>query len=200
MARNALTPFGVAYGGWDPFMSLHREMNRLFDDVYRGGASSREGAGVQGAGELINARMNVSETDKEIRLSAELPGVDPQDVEITLDDNTLTIRGEKKFEQERGEAKENFHFVERAYGSFQRSLRLPFAVNPDEVRADFRNGVLTVIVPKNAQQQRSRRIQIGRGDQAAQAVDVGQERRDDPSGSEPDQRPSTGGDEQPLAH
>jgi HSP20 family protein len=200
MARNALTPFGGSYGEWDPFTSLHREMNRLFDDIYRGGSPARGGSGAQGAGELVNARMNVSETDKEIRVSTELPGVDPQEVEITLDDDTLTIRGEKKFEQERGGAKENFHFVERAYGSFQRSLRLPFAVNPDEVRADFKNGVLTVVVPKSAQQQRSRRIQIGQGDQAAQTVEVGQEPRDDQSAPAPDQRPSTGGDEQPVAH
>jgi HSP20 family protein len=68
--------------------------------------------------------MNVSETDKDIRITAELPGVSQEDVDVKLDDDVLTIRGEKKFEQEN--EKENFHFVERSYGTFQRSLRLPF--------------------------------------------------------------------------
>ena len=76
--------------------------------------------------------MNVSETDKEIRITAELPGVTEQDIEVSLDDDVLTIRGEKKFE--RKDDKENFHFVERSYGTFQRSLRLPYAVNSSRSR------------------------------------------------------------------
>jgi HSP20 family protein len=102
--------------------------------------------------------MNVSETDKEIRITAELPGVDQNDVDVSLDDDVLTIRGEKKFEQK--EEKENFHFVERSYGTFQRSVRLPFPVDPEQVNASFENGVLTVSLPKTAQQERSRKIQI----------------------------------------
>jgi HSP20 family protein len=104
----------------------------------------------------------VSETDKEIRITAELPGVTEQDIDVSLDDDVLTIRGEKKFE--RKDDKENFHFVERSYGTFQRSLRLPFPVDPDQVQASFENGVLTVTVPKTGRQERSRRIQLqGRG-------------------------------------
>ena len=99
--------------------------------------------------------MNVSETDKEIRITAELPGVDQNDVDVSLDDDVLTIRGEKKFEQK--EEKENFHFVERSYSTFQRSVRLPFPVDPEQVNASFENGVLTVSLPKTAQQERSRR-------------------------------------------
>jgi len=165
MARNPLTPIRSGFGmlgGSDPFLSLHREMNRLFDDVLRG--TGLPGAGqIQGSvSNLINASMNVSETDKEIRITAELPGVSEQDIDVSLDDDLLTIRGEKKFEQK--DEKENFHFVERSYGTFQRSLRLPFTVNPDQVQASFENGVLTVTVPKSGQQQRSRRIQVqGRG-------------------------------------
>ena len=75
-------------------------------------------------GTFVNASMNVSETDKEIRITAELPGVTEQDIDVSLDDDVLTIRGEKKFE--RKDDKENFHFVERSYGTFQRSLRLPY--------------------------------------------------------------------------
>ncbi|WP_457090143.1 Hsp20/alpha crystallin family protein [Microvirga sp. P5_D2] len=139
-------------------------MNRLFDDVFRG-AALPAAAGSQGQGDIgnfVNASMNVSETDKEIRITAELPGVTEQDIDVSLDDDVLTIRGEKKFE--RKDDKENFHFVERAYGTFQRSLRLPFAVDSEQVQASFENGVLTVTVPKTGRPERSRRIQVqGRG-------------------------------------
>jgi len=159
MARNPLTPFRSGFGmrgGSDPFLSLHREMNRLFDDVLRD--TRLPSAGQIGASNLVNASMNVSETDNGIRITAELPGVSEQDIDVSLDDDLLTIRGEKKFEQK--DEKENFHFVERCYGTFQRSLRLPFTVHPDQVQASFENGVLTVTVPKSGQQQRSRRIQV----------------------------------------
>src|SRR6478735_6989229 len=166
MARNPMTPFrpgGGLFPG-DPFLSLHREMNRLFDDVFRG-TSLPTASGSQGqsdVGAFVNASMNVSETDKEIRITAELPGVAEQDIDVSLDDDVLTIRGEKKFE--RKDDKENFHFVERSYGTFQRSLRLPYAVESEQVRASFENGVLTVTVPKTERQERSRRIQVqGRG-------------------------------------
>jgi len=162
MARNPMTPFRPGGGMFpgDPFLSLHREMNRLFDDVLRGGAlptaSGSQGQG--GVGNFVNASMNVSETDKEIRITAELPGVTEQDIEVSLEDDVLTIRGEKRFE--RKDDKENFHFVERSYGTFQRSLRLPYAVDSEEVQASFENGVLTVTVPKTGRQARSRHIQV----------------------------------------
>jgi HSP20 family protein len=166
MARNPMTPFRPGGGllPGDPFLSLHREMNRLFDDVFRG-AALPAASGSQGQGDVgafVNASMNVSETDKEFRITAELPGVTEQDIAVSLDDDVLTIRGEKKFE--RKDDKENFHFVERSYGTFQRSLRLPYAVESEQVRASFENGVLTVTVPKTERQERSRRIQVqGRG-------------------------------------
>jgi len=153
----SLTPFG----GSDPLLSLHREMNRLFDDVFRGSRSFAPPA-AQGGGTptTFNASMDVAETDKEVRVCVELPGVEEKDIDVTLDNDLLTIRGEKKFEQEKGDDKTNYHFVERGYGRFQRSLRLPYQVNPDEVKASFHNGVLTVTVPKSEQQARARRIQI----------------------------------------
>jgi len=175
MARNPMTPFrhgGGVFPG-DPFLSLHREMNRLFDDVFRGvGQPAATGSQGQGdVGTFVNASMNVSETDGEIRVTAELPGVSEQDIDISLDDDVLTIRGEKKFE--RKDEKENFHFVERSYGTFQRALRLPYAINPDQVQASFENGVLTVTVPKTGQQERSRKIQIQGG--RSQAAGSGSE-------------------------
>ena len=163
MARNPLSPSGFGGAGErgvgsDPFLSLHREMNRLFDDVLRGsfGVPSREGQAGQGG--TLMPHIDVSETDKELKICAELPGVTENDVEVTLNDDVLTIRGEKKFE--RTNEQENYHFVERSYGTFQRSLRVPYPVEPEQVQARFEHGVLTVTLPKAEQQQRSRRIQV----------------------------------------
>ena len=165
MALNPMIPFRSGGGMFpgDPFLSLHREMNRLFDDVFRG-AGLPAATGSQGQGDVgtfVNASMNVSETDNGMRITAELPGVSEQDIDIRLDDDVLTIRGEKKFE--RTDEKENFHFVERSYGTFQRSLRLPYAIDPEQVQASFENGVLTVTLPKTERQERSRRIQVQGG-------------------------------------
>lgn len=165
MARNPLAPFRSGFGGGDPFLSLHREVNRLFDDVFRSGVSGPTDDGDTG---FIPALINVSETDNELRVTAELPGVSPDEVDISLDDGVLTIRGEKRFEKK--DNRENYHFIERSYGSFQRSLRLPYATDPDQVQATFVNGVLTITLPKNKSQERSRRIQIqGRSGQGSPA-------------------------------
>jgi len=171
MVHNALSPFGGSYGR-DPFFSLQREMNRLFDDAFRGFGGLTASA-QQPTERIVEARMNVSETEKELRITAELPGVDEKDVEVTLDGDVLTIRGEKKFEQERGGDKASYHFVERSYGSFQRSLQLPYAVRSEDVSAEFNNGVLTLTLPKSEQQQRSRRIPIGGAGHSAQSQIAG---------------------------
>jgi HSP20 family protein len=163
MAQQSLVPFG----GEDPFLSLHREVNRLFDDVFRGSRSFAPRAQTASPS-VFSPSMDVAESDNEIRLCVDLPGVEEKDIDVSLDHDVLTIRGEKKFEQERGDKKENYHLVERSYGAFQRSLRLPFMANPDEVKASFDKGVLTVTVPKSAQQSRAKRIQI-QGGQAAGA-------------------------------
>ena len=165
MARNPLSPYrsgGLMGGGFgsDPFLSLHRDVNRLFDDLFRGTgqmptSSQREGA----EGGMLMPQMDVSETERELKICVELPGVSENDVDIRLEDDVLVIRAEKKFD--RKDEKENYHFVERSYGTFQRALRLPGQVNPDQVQARFENGVLTVTVPKSEQTERSRRIQIG---------------------------------------
>ena len=199
MARNPMTPLRLGGGmvPGDPFLSLHREMNRLFDDVFRGaGLPAATGSQGQGGGTFVNASMNVSETDKEIRITAELPGVTEQDIDVSLDDDMLTIRGEKRFE--RTDEKETFHFVECSYGTFQRSLRLPFAVNPDQVQASFENGVLTVTLPKTGRQERSRRIQVqgrGAGGQGTQNAQHSQGGRG--IGGEGEKQGKAGASEQP---
>ena len=99
-----------------------------------------------GRGFPLTPHMDVKETDKEIVVETELPGIDEKDVSLALKDGVLTIRGEKKHEHD--EEKENYRVMERRYGSFQRSLRLPDTVDEDKVEASFNNGVLKVSLPK----------------------------------------------------
>jgi HSP20 family protein len=148
----------------DPVFAIQREMNRLFDDVFRGfGVPAPANLGGAGLGNLMMPQMDVRETENEIRIAVEMPGVAPDEVEIQLDDDVLTIRGEKKIE--RKDERENAHFTERAYGTFQRILRLPVKVDPNQVQANFDNGVLTVTLPKPKGQEASRRISVQSGAQ-----------------------------------
>ena len=158
----------AATSGGDPFLALHREMNRLFDDVLRGGSPGTQERGQGGV--MLAPHMDVSETDKEVRLKAELPGVTDKDIEVSLDDDVLTIRAEKR--QERREEREGVHVSERAFGTFQRSVRLPFPVNADQVKAAFENGVLTVTLPKAQPEEKIRRIQV-QGSQKAGGGGIG---------------------------
>jgi HSP20 family protein len=136
-------------------MSLHREMNRLFDDVFRGFDDSRLFAG---RGEW--PRVDVDETDKEYRVTAELPGLEERDVEVLLQEGLLTVRGEKKLESEN----RNRTYSERFYGRFERQITLDRDVDDSAVNATFKNGILTVTVPKSARAvERSKRIPINAG-------------------------------------
>lgn len=161
MARTDLTPFRLGelmerrWGG-DPFMSMYRDMSRLMEDAFRGLPLAGPSGGL-----VATPRMDVRESDDEICIETDLPGVSADDVEVRLDDDVLTIRGERK--AERREDKENYHVMERSMGAFQRSMRLPFQVDPQQVKAGFENGVLTVTLPKAPQQSRSRRIEVQAG-------------------------------------
>ena len=157
MASRYLAPFSSSRGLWgrDPFLQLHRDMNRLFDDTLRDWGGSQSQAG--GTTSAMMPRIDVHEQDNRLEVTAELPGVDQKDVELRLDDDILTIRGEKRNERKDKQA----HITERSYGAFQRSIQLPFSPDPNQVRAEFRDGVLTVAVPRQEQQDRSRRIEIG---------------------------------------
>jgi HSP20 family protein len=147
----------------DPFMAFRREMNRVFDDTFRGfGLPSLVGQafGRMPAGTLM-PQIDVSETEHEIQVTAELPGIDEKDVEVILADDVLTIRGEKKAEREQKER--DYHLMERSHGTFSRSLPLPFAADPSQVKAGFKNGVLTVTIPKPKEvQEKQHRIEIER--------------------------------------
>ncbi len=145
----------------DPFMTLHREMNRLFDDVFRSFDVAPFGS-LTGAGRTMGwPSVELSETDKDLRISAELPGMDEKDVEVLMQDRVLTIRGEKKSEVEDKERA----FSERTYGRFERRIPLGQDLDEDKVEASFKNGVLTVTIPKTAQAtSQMKRIAINRGD------------------------------------
>jgi HSP20 family protein len=123
------------------FLSLQHEIDRLFDDFTRGFPAFSTG----GAAELL-PNLDVTETDKQIEITAELPGLEEKDVQVNLADNILTIRGEKKAEKE--EKDKTYRLVERSYGSFVRSLELPEGVNADAIKASIEKGVLKVTVPK----------------------------------------------------
>ncbi len=139
----------------DPFLALHREMNRMFDDFARGfGLTQPARFGLSGGW----PHVEVSETEKEVRVVAELPGVEQNDVELSLADGVLTIKGEKKSESK------GALYSERWEGRFQRSLQLGPDVDPGQVNAAFRNGVLTVTLAKRPEaQSQVKRIPISSG-------------------------------------
>ncbi len=148
------------YRETDPFMTLHREVNRLFDDVFRGFDQFGMGRFPSLASSRANwgwPNVEVSETDKEIRVTAELPGLDEKDVEVTLDDDVLTLRGEKRSETE----DKDRQFSERFYGQFERRIPLGTEVAQDKVEARFKNGVLAITMPKTERaQSKAKRIAI----------------------------------------
>jgi HSP20 family protein len=141
----------------DPFLSLHREMNRLFDDVLRGFDLPAMGQRTAAGWPMVEA----TETDNEVRVCAELPGMQDKDVEVLLEDGVLTLRGERKSEtddKDRG-------YSERYYGRFERRIGLPTAVQEDQVSATFKDGVLTVTLPKAPEAiDQARRIPISGGE------------------------------------
>jgi HSP20 family protein len=138
-----------------PFVLLQRDINRLLEDVLLSGVG--DGSNLEQTGVMMPV-INVSETNNELRITAEMPGVREEDVDVTLNDDLLTIRAAKR--EERREEGEDLHVVERAFGTFQRTFRIPFDVDPSQVQARFENGVLTVTIPKSQAQERSQRIAL----------------------------------------
>lgn len=124
----------------NPFFALQQEIDRLFD-----------GFSTTFAGRVakdLTPTMDIAETDKDIEITVELPGMQEKDVQLNIADGVLTIRGEKKNERE--ETKTDYHLVERSYGSFLRTVELPAGVNPDQIKAEMTKGVLKIGVPKPA--------------------------------------------------
>lgn len=148
-------PAATRYNADSPFLSLHREMNRVFDDFFRD-------FGLRDFDEPLRAlngagwpSVEVRETDQEIKVIAELPGMDERDVEVTYADGMLTLKGEKRMEND------SALYSERWAGSFERRLAVGKDVDPDNVKATFRNGLLTVTMAKKPEARRQvKRIAI----------------------------------------
>jgi HSP20 family protein len=139
-----------------PFLALHRDMNRLFDETFR---SFGAVAPFTGASGLSWPSVEISETENEVKVTAELAGLDEKDIEVQIEDNVLTLRGEKRTETEDKERR----YTERSYGRFERRLALG-EVDEDRATATFKNGVLTVTLPKSREARDNvRRIPIGKG-------------------------------------
>jgi HSP20 family protein len=132
---------------WEPFrdlVSIQDRMNRLFDDAFRG--IGRTGSDEDYAAASWAPAVDIFEQDGNIVLKAELPGVESKDVDVRVENNVLTLRGERRFENE--VKRENFHRIERSYGSFGRSFTLPNVVDVEKIKAEFKDGVLRMTLPK----------------------------------------------------
>jgi HSP20 family protein len=143
---------------WEPLrdlVSLQERMNRLFDESFRGvnrGTGEEDWLGGSWA-----PAVDIYEQDGNIVLKAELPGVDPKDVDVRVENNILTLRGERKLDHE--VKKENYHRVERAYGSFTRSFTLPNVVDTEKIKAEYKDGLLRMTLPKK-EEARPKQISI----------------------------------------
>ena len=139
-----------------PIFGLRREIDRLFEDTF-----ARDGSSFTPA-------VDIKENDNEIRLDLELPGLKPEDVEITAENGVLTVRGEKQVERKEGD-ESRYQILERAYGTFMRTFQLPQGIDADQIKAEFNNGVLSLHIPKAALPQ-PKRIEISGGQQTHQAA------------------------------
>ena len=158
----------------DPFFaltSLQDRVNQLFSQTFGG----FEGLGLEQP--LTSANflppVDIFEDEHNITLQAEIPGVKEEDLNVTLENNVLTITGERKFKEE--EKKDNFHRIERRYGKFTRSFTLPASVDPQNVNATFENGVLNMTLPKR-EEFKPKKITIGVSKSPAAAVKPGKEK------------------------
>jgi HSP20 family protein len=135
----------VRWKPWEPLKELQRmrrEMDRLWESFFETKPARRQ----EEMSEWVPS-IDLSETKESYIVKAEIPGMEAKDIDITLQDDLLTIRGEKK--QEKEEKDENYHFVERSYGSFTRSIRLPQEVKGDKIKASYKDGVLKITLPKS---------------------------------------------------
>ena len=151
---------------YDPFGSFYGEMDRLMDSYFPSGTFPampriwrRGGDGGESA--MVVPQIDVSENDKAVTVTAELPGIDEDAVEVTLRDGMLTLKGEKSYEKK--DEKDEVQVMERRYGSFMRSIRLPEGIDEDKVDAKYDKGILTVTAAKRPEAQKTpRKIKISR--------------------------------------
>jgi len=154
MAMERWRPFGTMER-WDPFRNLgdiQTEVNRLFDSWSGRPATSAL------ADRMWLPAVDVQETKADIVLSFDIPGVNEKDVQVSMTGDLLTVKGERRFERE-SNGDQSYHRVERLYGKFERSVQLPFPVQTDKIKATYRDGVLTIKLPK-AEELKPREIKI----------------------------------------
>ncbi len=132
---------------WRPLQELKKEMDRIWQEFFGKSLLTERWEGV----EWVPA-IDISETDDEVIVKMDVPGVKPEDMEITLSDDVLIIKGEKKKETE--EKKENFYRMERYYGSFMRSIELPCGVEENKISATYKDGVLKIVLPKKPEERK----------------------------------------------
>ena len=162
MARHSLVKslFGRDVAMSDPFSSLQSEIDRVFEQFRQNPFSTALDTGSAGNGrQLVMPRTDISETDQSLDVEVELPGVKLEDVDVSVVDEMLVIRGTKKTESERKD--KNYHVIERSSGEFSRRIPLGFDVEADKVKASFRDGVLSVQVTKPADaKSKARKIEV----------------------------------------
>ena len=128
----------------DPFSLMNRDMESLFDDFFRGfDLDPFFGPDISS----YSPKVDVKESDKEIKVLAELPGMDEKDINVSLNKDSLTLRGEKKEEKEENDI--GYHRLERSYGSFCRTIPIPVEIENNKVTASYKKGILTITIPKN---------------------------------------------------
>ncbi|MGZ4819072.1 MAG: Hsp20/alpha crystallin family protein [Terriglobales bacterium] len=156
----------MAITRWDPFQELNvitDRMNRLFQDSF--GTAGREDALTTSS---FVPPVDIYEDEQNIVLKLEVPGIDQKDIDVRMENNTLTVRGERKFEKE--EKEENFHRVERRYGSFFRAFTLPNTVDAENVHAEYDNGVLKIKLAKKAEAKPKQiKVNVGSGQKTIEA-------------------------------
>ncbi|MDT8408248.1 MAG: Hsp20/alpha crystallin family protein [Wenzhouxiangellaceae bacterium] len=137
----------------EPLARLHREMDRMFEDFLGQSLQAEDGL-------LLRPKVDIAESNKAYRVSVEVPGIDSKDIELRIENDALVVSGEKRQESEQDD--EGFHRVERSYGQFRRVLALPDDADPDNIEADFKNGVLKIRIPRNEESEKpgARKIEV----------------------------------------
>jgi HSP20 family protein len=138
-----------------PFRALQQEVDKLFNDF----TSDLPAIGRWNGNGSLAVKVDVAETEKTLEVTAELPGVSEKDIDVSLAGDILTVKAEKKSDKE--EKTKDYHIVERSYGTFERSMRLPFKADPARIEAKFDKGVLKLVVQKPAEAQtRTQKIEV----------------------------------------
>lgn len=164
----------MAITRWDPFRELYglqNQMSRLFRDSFGSMTPTGESDEFLAAGSFVPP-VDVYEDEHNLFIRAEVPGIDPNDLDVKVENNVLTLRGDRKWNKE--EKEENFHRVERRYGSFTRSFTLPTTVNSDDVHANYNNGVLEIKLAKRAEAKPKQiKVGVGTGAPAQRTIEAG---------------------------